>query len=161
MKYFWYLINFKLKFSNFLLGNHCYCIELFLERERVVGGVIPSYWLLQRVEGGLAPSGHRVECWRVTALKLEPGLLNLQIYATVHRRFIQLAQLRVRHLCLEGWSGEYQSCWKYILCSEFRVNNNSLCWTQWGNETTHSQCFHDILIPWCLVKFLPTRQSLV
>ena len=68
-----------------------------------------------------------MEGGRVIALKLVPGLLNLQkyIYATVHRRFIQLAQLIYRHICLEGWSGGYQ-CWKYILCSEFRVNNNML-----------------------------------
>ena len=72
----------------------------------------------------------RVEGWRVIALKLVPGLLNLQIYARVQRRLIQLAQLLYRHLCLGGWSGEEYHCWKYILCSEFRVNNNSVCWTQ-------------------------------
>ena len=92
-------------------------------------GVIDSCEEL-RVAWLLLLIADRVEGWRVIALKLVAGLLNLQIYARVQRRLIQLAQLLYRHLCLGGWSGEEYHCWKYILCSEFRVNNNSVCWTQ-------------------------------
>ena len=94
--------------------------EQWAGSQRVIDSCKEFWWL----DGG--GQGERV-----------PGLLNLQIYATVQRQFIQLAQLIYTDIYVwkVGVETGDNHCWKYILCSEFRVNNNSLCWTQYGEVT--------------------------
>ena len=85
------------------------------------------------------------------ALKLVPGLLNLQIYATVQRGFIQLAQLIQRQTSLSG-----RLDWRAGDLESINAGNTSFVQSFVSTITVlldtlrqpddSFQCFHDINI---------------